>query len=178
MVFSLVVEFVRGKFVAMPASNQGSDCKDSPSISLLVGVFSPTRLKNMHVRQIGSWNPNYRGETKQTLVSTTTSTPWKLMFGRWFISFWGVKRPGSERFCSSFQGGEFRSKQHIPKILAHWWWSSKKSHRKKSILEHKHLCSIKPSTKSQNPWRRWPHCPHIFRQATKKKKHRILAAHR
>ena len=83
----------------MPASNQGSDCKDSPSNSLLVGGFSPTRLKNMRVRQIGSWNPNYRGETKQTLVSTTTSTPWKLIhffLGRqkaWFRAFlllvWG-----------------------------------------------------------------------------------------
>ena len=47
VVFSLVVEFVRGKFVVMPAWNQGSDCKDSPSNSLLVGGFSPPRLKNM-----------------------------------------------------------------------------------------------------------------------------------
>ena len=53
----MLVEFVRGKFVVMPASNQGSDCKDSPSNSLLVGGFSPTRLKNMHVRQIGSKTP-------------------------------------------------------------------------------------------------------------------------
>ena len=75
-----------------------SDFFNLPTLLNLVAGFSPTHLKNMRIRQIGSWNPKVPGLENQTYLSCHhLEIPWIILLrasrSGWFQVkplHWGV----------------------------------------------------------------------------------------